>query len=289
MIISRCTMLKLSFVAGLAAVAGLSIASPLIAGQAGGARDYKIGLQLYSVRDDCAKDLPGVIKAVGKMGYGGVEFAGYYGRTAEELRKMLDEAGLKCYGTHISLETLLPAQFDKTVAFNKTLGNTMIVVPSIPANLRNSKEALMKTTALFSEIGAKLKSHGMYLGYHNHMEEFKLVEGEMPWYTFFGNASKDVFIQFDTGNAMEGGVQAMPFLAKYPGRVLSVHVKDHSATNPKALLGEGDVKWDEVLPLITGKAGTRWFIIEQETYPFPPLVCAEKNLHTFKKMLASMK
>ena len=59
-------------------------------------RKLLIGLQLYSVRDDCAKDLPGTLKAVAKMGYSGVEFAGYYGRTAQELRRMLDENGLKC-------------------------------------------------------------------------------------------------------------------------------------------------------------------------------------------------
>jgi sugar phosphate isomerase/epimerase len=244
-----------------------------------------IGLQLYTVRDDCAKDLPGVLKAVGKMGYSGVEFAGYYGRSAQELRKMLDEDGLKCYGTHIPLDTLLGDNFEKTVEFNKVLGNKMLVVPWIPEERRNTRAALLKTTKLFSEIAKKLKPHGMYLGYHNHMDEFKPVDGELPWYTFFGNTSKQVIIQFDTGNAMEAGAQAAPFLAKYPGRVLSVHVKDYSASNPKALLGEGDVHWNEVMPLITGKAGTRWFIIEQETYPYPPLECAERNLRTFEKML----
>lgn len=70
---------------------------------AAGKQPHQIGLQLYSVRDDCAKDLPGVLEAVGKMGYQGVEFAGYYGRSASELRKMLDANGLKCCGTHTGL------------------------------------------------------------------------------------------------------------------------------------------------------------------------------------------
>src|SRR5947209_5011524 len=92
---------------GLAAEAGPNKKAPAL-----------IGLQLYSVRDACAKDLPGVLKAVAKMGYTGVEFAGYYGRTAQELRQMLDEDGLKCYGTHIGLDTLLGDNFAKTVEFN---------------------------------------------------------------------------------------------------------------------------------------------------------------------------
>src|SRR5271165_6373891 len=65
---------------------------------------YLIGLQLYTVRDDCAKDFPGVLKAVAKMGFSGVEFAGYYGRSAEELRQMLDDDNLKCYGSHVTLD-----------------------------------------------------------------------------------------------------------------------------------------------------------------------------------------
>lgn len=243
-----------------------------------------IGLQLYSVRDDCAKDLPGVLKAVAKMGYTGVEFAGYYNYTAEQLRKMLDEDGLKCYGTHIGLDTLVGDNFEKTVAFNKVLGNKFLCVPWIPVEKRNSKRAIAETGKLFNEIAKKLEPHGMILGYHNHTDEFKPVDGEEPFYTFFNSTDKSVAVQFDMGNALEGGVQAAPYIAHYPGRVLSVHIKDHSTTNPKALLGEGDLHWNEVIPLIKGKAGTRWFIIEQENYAYPPLECVEKCLRNFEKL-----
>ncbi len=243
-----------------------------------------IGLQLYSVRDACAKDLPGALKAVAKMGYTGVEFAGYYDRSAQELRKMLAENHLKCYGTHIGLDTLIGDNLEKTVEFNKVLGNKFLVVPWIPTEKRNTRAALLETTKLFNEVAAKLKPHGMILGYHNHTDEFMPVEGELPWDTFFGHTDKDVAIQFDIGNALEGGVQAAPFLAKYPGRVLSVHVKDHSTSNPKALLGEGDENWSEVMPLLKGKAGTKWFIIEQENGAYPPMECVEKCLRNFEKM-----
>src|SRR5579863_1369798 len=201
---------------------------------------YLIGLQLYTVRDDCAKDFAGVLKAVAAMGYSGVEFAGYYGQTAEELRKMLDDDHLKCYGSHISLNDLLGDNFEKTVAFNKTLGNKLLVVPSIPTERRNSRAAILETCKLFNELALKLKPYGLMLGYHNHMDEFKPIDGELYWDTFFSNTDKQVLIQFDIGNALQGGAQAAPFLTKFPGRLISVHVKDFSATNPKALLGEGD-------------------------------------------------
>jgi sugar phosphate isomerase/epimerase len=243
-----------------------------------------VGLQLYSVRDECAKDLPGVLKAVAKMGYTGVEFAGYYGRTADELRKLLDENKLKVYGTHIQLDTLLGDHFEKTVAFNKVIGNKFLCVPWIPDERRNSKAAMVETAKLFSDIAKKLEPHGMVFGYHNHTEEFRPVEGEEPFHTLFRNSDDLVKIQFDIGNALHGGAQAAPYIAKYPGRVVSVHVKDHSKSNDKALLGEGDADWAAIMPLLKGKAGTKWYIIEQESYAFPPLECVEKCLRNFEKM-----
>ena len=91
-----------------------------------------IGLQLYSVREDCQKDLPGVLKEVARMGYAGVEFAGYYGYSATDLRKMLDDLGLKCCGTHTGLPTLLGEELPKTIEFNQTLGNKFLIVPGLP-------------------------------------------------------------------------------------------------------------------------------------------------------------
>src|SRR5215813_2336838 len=95
------------------------------------AADHKIpiGLQLWSLRDQCAKDLPGMLKAVSRYGYKGVEFAGYHGRTAKELRTMLDDNGLKACGTHTPYETILEDQLKATIEFNHTIGNTFLIVP----------------------------------------------------------------------------------------------------------------------------------------------------------------
>jgi sugar phosphate isomerase/epimerase len=247
-------------------------------------KPLQIGLQLYSVRDDCAKDLPGLLSAVAKMGYTGVEFAGYHGRSAAELRRMLDENKLKCYGTHLDLNALLGDNFDKTVEFCRVLGCKFLVVPWLPVERRNSKQTILETAQLFGEIAKKLELHGMLLGWHNEDYEWQQVDGETIWETFWSHADKRVAMQFDTGNAMEAGVQAAPFLEKYPYRVLSVHVKDHSSTNKSALLGEGDEHWNEVIPLLKGNPAIRWFIIEQESYGAPPLVCVEKCLRNFEQL-----
>jgi len=244
-----------------------------------------IGLQLYSVRDDCARDLPGVLKAVGGMGYAGVEFAGYYGRTAEELRLMLDDNGLACCGTHTALETVLGDELERTTAFNKTLGNPYLIVPGLPHERTGSKEAWLETAHLFDGAAERAEALGMHVGYHNHSEEFRPLEGgELPWDLFFGHTRPEVVMQVDTGNMMDGGAAPAPFLERYPGRALTVHLKEYSATDPNALLGDGDVPWNEIFRLCESVGGTQWYIVEQESYAHPPLECVARCLQNLRGM-----
>ncbi len=243
-----------------------------------------IALQLYSVREDCAKDLPGTLKAVAEMGYEGVEFAGFYDRTAEELKAMLDDLGLKVAGAHIGIDTLLPEQFEQTVEFHQALGNKFLIVPGLPEQYRDSADAWRRTADLFNEIAEKLKPYGMRTGYHNHTIEFQPIDGEIPWDIFFSNTVPEVVMQVDTGNALHGGADPVPYLEKYPGRAATVHLKEYSATNDKAIIGEGDVRWDDVFRICETTGGTEWYIVEQETYAYPPLECVRRCLENLKKM-----
>ena len=243
-----------------------------------------IALQLYSVREDCQKDLPGVLQAVAKMGYQGVEFAGYYGRTAQELRTLLDALGLKCCGTHTGLQTLLGDALPATVEYNRTLGNEFLIVPGLPRERTESKAAWLETARLMNEISDRVQPEGMKTGYHNHHTEFHDLDGELPWDIFFGNTHPEVVMQFDTGNAMHGGAEAGPFLRRYPHRALTVHLKEFSTTDDKALIGEGDVKWGEIFELCETIGSTQWYIVEQESYAYPPLECVEKCLQNLRNM-----
>ncbi|MCS7220057.1 MAG: sugar phosphate isomerase/epimerase [Anaerolineae bacterium] len=243
-----------------------------------------IALQLYSVREECARDLPGTLAAIAKMGYEGVEFAGYYGYSAAELRKMLDDLGLKVAGTHISLDTLLGDNLPKTIEFNRTLGNRFLIVPGLPEERRNSRAAWLQTARLFNEIAERVAPEGMLVGYHNHHIEFVPMDGELPWDTFFSNTRQDVIMQLDTGNAMYGGADPVPFLERYPGRALTVHIKEFSRTNDKALIGEGDVRWNDVFRLCETVGGTQWYIVEQESYAYSPLECVDRCIKALKAM-----
>jgi len=243
-----------------------------------------IALQLYSIRTDCAENLPATLEAVAKMGYEGVEFAGYYGYDAPALRKMLDDLGLKCEGAHVGLDTLLGDELERSVEFHKILGNQFLIVPGLAEERRNSRAAWLNTAGVMNEVAAKLEPHNMLTGYHNHWHEFTAMDGELPWDTFFGNTNQEVIMQFDTGNALVGGGEAPPFLKRYPGRALSVHLKEHSATNDKALIGEGDVPWDEVFELCETIGATQWYVVEQESYAYPPLECVDRCLKNLKGM-----
>jgi sugar phosphate isomerase/epimerase len=244
-----------------------------------------IALQLYSIRKDCEKDLPGCLAAVEKMGYKGVEFAGYYGRTAPQLQKLLDENQLKCVGTHIALDTMLGNKLKETIEFNQILGNNYLICPWMPEERRKDRAGWLQCAKLFNEISDQLKPHGMKVGYHNHNFEFKPLGGEAPWDTFFGNTNQEVIMQFDTGNAVEGGGDALPFLKKYPGRAITVHMKEYSKSNPDALIGEGEMKWKELFQTCETIAATEWYIIEQESGKFSPMECVAKCYTSFVKLM----
>lgn len=244
-----------------------------------------VGLQLYSVREDCARDLPGTLAAVAKMGYAGVEFAGYHGRTAQELRRMLDDLGLKCCGTHIPLDTLLGDALPQTAEFNLTLGNPYLVVPWLPEERRSSPDAWRATADLFNEIAQRLRPYGLRVGYHNHDIEFKpFPDGTLPFDIFFTRAAPEVIMQLDIGNAMHGGADPLVFLRRYADRAATVHLKEYSASNPVVALGEGDVPWEEVWAVCEVPGRTEWYIVEQESYPVPPLEVVARCLEALRRM-----
>lgn len=276
--LSRRNMLKL----GAGAAAFLATGRGLVLAADACKKKIPIGLQLYSVRQDCAKNLGAVIEAVAKMGYQGVEFAGYYGKSADELAKLLGANGLVCCGTHTGLNTLLGDQFEKTVAFNKTLGNPNLIVPGLPHDRVATREAVLETAKLFNELSAKAKPLGMRVGYHAHGGDFKKFDGETVWDLLFSNTNQDVVMQMDVGNCLGGGGDPYATLKRYPGRSLTVHLKEHGTKG--APVGEGDVKWDEVFQICESVGGTQWYVVEQESYNTTALESVSLCLQNLRKM-----
>jgi len=252
----------------------------------------RLGVQLYSVRDIAAKDLPGVLQAIAKMGYEGVEFAGPPKHGADALRRMLDDAGLPCCGWHTPFDMLQDDQLDATIALNKTVGNPHIISPGIPAELRETRADWLKMATFFNELAKKLADHGMDTGYHNHYVEFEPLDGEAPWDTFFGHTGPGVIMQLDTGNALRGGADVVAILERYPGRAGTVHLKPYSvaagkddpAQGYRPLIGDDDIPWDDVFRLCETTGGTAWYIVEYESDAFPPLEAVDRCLKKLRAM-----
>ena len=267
----------------LGAVGALSVGLGLGAAPAAHAASGEkipVGLQLYSVRDQCKNDLPGTVAAVSKIGYRGVEFAGYHGRSAKELRKLLDDNGLVACGTHTPYESVLGDKLKATVEFNQTIGNKFLIVPWM--NETQSKQVWLDRAKLFNELADQVKADGMWVGYHAHAHDFKPIDGVSAWDLFFGNTKADVVMQLDTSNCCDGGADPVAILKKYPGRARSIHIKAHGG-GPEAVIGEDKVNWAEVFAFCESKGNTQWYVVEHESGK-DPMDAVRRCYGALKKM-----
>jgi sugar phosphate isomerase/epimerase len=265
---SRRAFLKAAAVgAGVSLGCGRALAALTTQNAAAPGKTIPVGVQLYSVRELAAKDLPAVLEAIGKMGYKSVEFAGYYGWESKpkELRKLLDANGLKCCGTHTGLETVSGDALKATAELHHILGNSFLIVPSVDAE---GAEGWLEMAKRFNDIAARAKGYGCRVGYHAHQGDFKKLGDKTSWEIFFDNTGRDVIMQLDIGNCLEGGGDPYAILKKYPGRSASVHLKEFGGPE-NAVIGQGVVRWPEVFETCETTGGTVWYVVEHETGPDP--------------------
>ncbi len=243
-----------------------------------------VGVQLYSVRDDCARDLSGTLAQISKMGYAGVEFAGYYGYSAVELRRMLDDLGLKPSGSHIGIEQLVGDALPRTAEFHLALGNQYLIVPGLPEPYRNTPKAWLATAELFNTIAGRLQPYGLHVGYHNHDEEFHQLDGQVPFDLFFGHTNPNVIMQMDIHHVIYGGGDPLACLKRYPGRAVTLHMSDYLAGDQVVMLGNGQAPWKEIFELVDAQGQTAWYIVEQERYIGSPFDSIAACLDGMRKM-----
>jgi len=238
-----------------------------------------VGVQLYSVKEDCKKDLPGTIAAIAKMGYAGVEFAGYWNFTAKEIQSMLKDSGIVACGSHTPSEMVLsPEKLKLTIEFNQIIGNKFIIVP----DMSGTTEAIwIQKAKLFNDIAAQLAPLGLSIGYHSHWHDFKPVEGKLPWEIFGENTDPAVIMQLDTSNCCDGGGDPVAELKKFPGRTRSIHIKPNGG-GPEAVIGEDKIDWTDVFEICETTGGTKWYVVEHETSKVP-LATVERTFAALKK------
>ncbi len=257
-----------------------------------------VALQLYSVRDAMKNDPQGTLKGLAEMGYTHVEHANYvdhkfYGWTAEEFKKVLNDLGIMMPSGHTVLnknhwneqQQEFTDEWKKLVDDAAYMGQQYVVSPWLDESLRQTYDDLMRFMEVFNECGELCKKSGMRFGYHNHDFEFsEELNGEKIFDLMMKNTDADkVVMQLDMGNMYIAGARAKDVLGKYPGRYDNIHVKDMIRSEngegfESTILGEGVVGAKDVTDMAR-EMGSELFVIEQEAYQGKsPMECMQENL-----------
>jgi sugar phosphate isomerase/epimerase len=266
---------------------------------------HAVGIQLYSVRAEMKKDPMTTLKKVAEMGYKNVEHANYingkfYGWTASEFRKILDDLGLKMPSGHTVFgkghydedKKQFTDTWKKLVDDAAICGQKYVISPWLDIAYRKDFDQLKRFMEVFNKNGELCQAAGMKFGYHNHDFEFSLKLSSVKVYDIMlqNTDPKLVAQQLDIGNMYGGGGRAAELLAQYPGRFELMHVKDEIKSTgghggwESAILGVGVIGVKDIIDMGKKSGGTTQFIIEQESYQGKaPLECIKENLGMMKK------
>jgi sugar phosphate isomerase/epimerase len=253
-----------------------------------------VGLELYSVRGGFTTDPMGTLRAVAKIGYEVVEFwAPYFHWTppyAKDIRKLLDDLGVKCNSTHNDTASFTEEGLKKAIELNQILGSRYIVCAS--AGSPQTLDGWKKVAAMLTHASEALRLVNLRTGYHNHQLEFVPIEGTRPMEVIAANTPADVMLQLDVGTCIEAGSDPVAWINANPGRIRCLHCKDWSPNSSnkesgyKVLFGEGVAPWAKIFEAAEARGGVEYYLIEQEGSRFSELETAERCLATWKKMRA---
>ncbi|MBO2944351.1 sugar phosphate isomerase/epimerase [Paenibacillus sp. F411] len=249
-------------------------------------RKMGIGLQLYTLRDETEADFKGTLRKVAELGYEGVEFAGYGGIPAEEMKSLLDELGLKAIGAHVGLH-LLREDLQKEIQYLKTIGAKYMMCPYVAPEDRETEEDWKALFSFLEEAGAEAAKQGMVFGYHNHAFELTdQVGSETAFDAMYAATSPEyVQVEMDVCWVQFAGHDPIAYINKYAGRLPLLHLKDFDKDaegNIKTLeLSQGVVDLPAVIQAASD-AGTQWLIVEQDVCQNPPLQSIENSMNWVK-------
>jgi sugar phosphate isomerase/epimerase len=247
-----------------------------------------IGLELYSVRDELKKDPAATLRAVGKMGYECVEFYAPYFQWstdhAQEVRKQLDDLGLRCYSTHNDMKSFTTDGVGHAIELNKILGTRYVVLASPDRKLTTIDEYKQLADTL-NHANKTFELQGLHAGYHNHDAEWHAIDGQVPMQVLAAKTDKSIMLQLDVGTCVEAGADPVAWIDSHPKRIRSLHLKDWSRDKGyQVLFGEGSVPWKKIFAAAESKGGVEYYLIEQEGSRFPELETADRCLVAYHDM-----
>ncbi len=241
-----------------------------------------VAVQLYTLRDETAKDFVGTLNSVAGLGYAGVEFAGYGGLSARELRGLLGDFGLSVAGAHVGLPDL-ETKLQQTLEFHLELGNRYLVVPWLPEGRRRTADDWRRLAEILTEIGGRCREAGTHLAYHNHAFEFDRFEGRTGLDILMEGAPANVLLaELDVYWAQYAGEEPAACLRKLGGRCPLVHLKDMAADRSFAEVGTGTLDFPAIFAATAQTA--EWYIVEQDQCRRPPLESVRISLENLRAM-----
>ncbi|KMM36779.1 sugar phosphate isomerase/epimerase family protein [Guptibacillus hwajinpoensis] len=241
-----------------------------------------VAVQMYTLREECEKDFVGTLEKVAEIGYQGVEFAGYYGMLAKDLKKVIDQLGLKAVSSHIPLDSL-QEDLLSVIAYQREIGSNKIVCPFIAPEQR-TEEGYSELIRSLNDIGQECSKEGITLSYHNHDFELeRLRNGKTALETILDETNPEwVKAEFDIYWLTRAGEDPVEWMRRYQDRTPLVHLKDMTTDGEKvfAELGTGGVDLNAVLN--QGNASNvEWWIVEQDRCNRSPLESIEISMNYF--------
>jgi sugar phosphate isomerase/epimerase len=272
------------FLGTASTVAAATLLTSRFSWAAGEHKIEKVGLQLYTVRDQMKADFDSTLAKVASIGYKEVEFAGYFGRTPKQVRSALEKNGLTSPSCHVDYDVLAPGKWPAQIESAKMIGQSYIVNPWIPEELRKTDDDWKRAADTFNRAGAESKKAGIQLAYHNHWFEFLPVNGKRPYDMLLELCDKDlVKMELDLCWITVGGGDPLQYFERYPGRFPLVHVKDVKKLPPVTAagtqdfgsslkdmteVGSGIIDWKKIFAK-SDEAGIKHYIVEHD-HPAQP-------------------
>ncbi len=259
-------------------------------------RIEKVGVQLYTVRDQMKADFDSTVASVAAIGYKEVEFAGYFDHTGQQVRAVCDKNNLAPISTHVQYDEL-DDKFPSVIETSKIIGLKYIVCPWIPEELRKSPDIWAKASEKFNRCGEQSKKAGMQFAYHNHWFEFLPVDGKLPYDELLKQCDPNlVKMEMDLCWITAAGADPLKYFNLYPGRFPLVHVKDleklpaisagggqnFGDTADLTAVGSGIIDWKRIFAQ-SEKAGIKHYIVEHDR-PAEPFDSITKSYAYLNKL-----
>lgn len=264
---------------GLAAAGSQLACASVSQSAAPGRRLRRVGIQLYTLRDDARRDLEGTLAAIAAAGYKDVELLSSmnnFGMPPARLRQVLDRNGLRAPSTHVGVGEL--NDLDRQLADAATLGHQYIVLASLPGNERTLDDYKRWADRL-NELGRRSLAHGVWIGFHNEAYDFPPIGGVVPYDILVERTDPAlVRLQLDTGNMAMGGRDPLEYMKRFGTRYWLFHIKDAPSLGAPTdtELGKGIIDFRRLLAGID-HIDDKLLYVEQETYPGAPLDSARRD------------